>query len=1098
MADVTCPACGQQNAPTQRFCGACGGSLGRTCRHCGEENPAAFQFCGSCGTALESPGATVLAEERRLLTVLFADLSGFTNFSERSDPEDVKDMVDRCMRQMGEVVERYGAAVTRVVGDELMAIFGAPVAHEDDAARAVCAGLEIQRLAAERPEEFGGLAVRVGVNTGELMFAPVGFDGSFTVMGDAVNVAARLQTAAPLGRVLVGPTTVAASVRAVVYEPQEPFTLKGKAEPVFAALAVRPASSAADDHDVDQPMVGRTNEMAVLRAAWTRVTSDRSPHLTTIVAEPGMGKTRLYREFAGEVQRAGGRVLVGRSLPYGETTGWGAFAQQVRAAAGIADADTPSDAGDKLAAAVAAVLPPDVAPSTTAHLAQIVGLTDDTAADKGALLLSARRFVTGLAERCPTALVFEDLHWADPTVFDVVESLASKTRDVPLLVLVLARPQLFDVRPGWGGGMASHTNLVLAELSSEDSRTLIGRLLPGITDALLLERLVERGGGNPLFLEELSASLEERVAETASDLPTNVRATITARIDSLPVVERQLLLDASVIGREFSIGVLAQLGTPPNDAARLLDSLHNRGFLRSEGGQDFSFKHILIREAAYATLPKAVRRERHARVARFLEDTEATPRAAVLAHHWEEAGDLDAAVRYLVSAAGTAGRAWAKGEAVALLTHALELIPLTDIARRNSVRLARAALRQEGGDHATAAAELDELMPELDGPELIQALIIRARCALTGHDVDTLVDTGQRAAALAEAAGDDQLLSPARTMLAAGHGLVGRTAEALTEAERALDEWPAGLSPSDRSYCLALAGLIAYFVGDHGKAIDYGQQGHAIAGEVHNGETLLWSGGQVGLGLTGAGRHEEALAFMRPLIAHGLDLGTNLAFTARLANIYASTLRELGASGEADGWNEQGVDLARRAGFPVVEVQTQVDLIFDALASGDVDRGVRRGPARGRRWTTSGASTGGWSPAGSRSRRADISLRQGDRDAAVADASRALTAAQRGRRLKYEVLARLVLGEALVGLGRVEEGLDEVRAAVAVAGQLGHPPTRWRAEGTASRLLHATGDDDGASAALEHARRTLEAFTADLSPDHRATLLASPVTAFAR
>ena len=168
---VACAACGQENVATQRFCGACGRPLGRTCRQCGDENPAAFQFCGSCGTALDSTGAGALTEERRVLTVLFADLSGFTNFSERSDPEDVRDMVDRCMRRMGEAVERYGAAVTRVVGDELMAIFGAPVAHEDDPARAVRAGLEIQRLAAEHPEEFGGLAVRVGVNTGELMFA---------------------------------------------------------------------------------------------------------------------------------------------------------------------------------------------------------------------------------------------------------------------------------------------------------------------------------------------------------------------------------------------------------------------------------------------------------------------------------------------------------------------------------------------------------------------------------------------------------------------------------------------------------------------------------------------------------------------------------------------------------------------------------------------------------------------------------------------------------------------------------------------------------------------------------------------------------------
>ena len=660
-----------------------------------------------------------------------------------------------------------------------------------------------------------------------------------------------------------------------------------------------------------------------------------------------------------------GRVLTGRSLPYGETTGWGAFAQQVRTAAGIADGDPLAAAGDKLEAAVAAVVPPDTAVSTTAHLAQIVGLTDDTAADKGALLLSARRFVAGLAAHCPTVLVFEDLHWADPTVFDVVESLASKSRDVPLLVLALARPQLFDVRPGWGGGMVSHTNLVLAELSGDDSRALVRRLLPGITDPALVERLVERGGGNPLFLEELSASLEEGVAETTFDLPTNVRATITARIDSLPTAERQLLLDASVVGRDFSVGVLENVGASATGLPRLLESLQARGFVRSEGADEFSFKHVLIREAAYATLPRAVRRERHARVARFLEATDGALRPAVLAHHWEEAGEPAAAVRHLLAAAETAGRAWAKGEAVALLTHALDLLPEAD-PQRGSVRLARAALRHEGSDHATAAAELDELMPELAGPELIQALVIRARCALSLHDVETLVASGQQAAALADAAGDQQLLSPARTMLAAGHGLVGRTAEALSEAERALHEWPAGVAPSDRSYCLSLAALVSYFMGDHDKAVDYAREGHAIAGDLHNGETLLWSGGQIGLGLAGAGRHEEALAVMAPLIAHGLDLGTSAAFTARLANIHASVLRASARSPRPTRGTSGRSTSPGAPRSPWSRCRPRSTSSSRRLPRATWTGRGRRGRRRGPRSTTSGASIAGWWRAGSK------------------------------------------------------------------------------------------------------------------------------------
>ena len=733
MSDVACAHCGSENDVRQRFCGACGAVLAEACPACGGENPGGFRFCGACGAALSQAPSPALAEERRHASVLFADLSGFTDYSGRADREDVQQMVDRCMRRLGEGVERFGASSSRVIGDQLMAIFGAPVAHEDDAERAVRAGLELQRIAEENRSDTGGLSLRVGVNTGDMMFAPVGHDRSFTVMGDAVNIAARLQAAAPRGGVLVGEETVRATARAIRYRTVQPLTLKGKPDPVVAALAIEPLVAPGEHPVSAAPMVGRDVELDLLRTTWERVCSHRRPHLVTVLGPAGIGKTRLYREFAAEVAVRGQRTLHGRSLPYGENTGYGAFGQQLREVAGIAEADVAAIAREKLAALVARLLPAGVAETTAAHLAQMTGLSAEGAADKGVMLLSARRFVEALALDCPTIVVFEDLHWGDASLFDLVESLATRCQDAPLLLLVLARPELLQRRPSWAVS-SPHTALVLHDLSAADSTQLVESLVR-VPDPAIVERLVERSGGNPLFLEELSASVAERLAETAAELPSGVRGTIAARLDALPPAERQLLLDASVIGKVFWTAALRRLGGPA-DLSEVLGSLETRDLIRrerrpgSEGDEEFSFKHVLIQEVAYATLPKAARQERHAVVARFLEDTTGDRGgrvASLLAYHWREAHESEKAVQYLLVAADGAGRAWAKREAVALLDEAVALIPETDAARRRAIRLRAAIMRLEGADHAAAAAELDVLLPQLTGRERVEALIARGR-----------------------------------------------------------------------------------------------------------------------------------------------------------------------------------------------------------------------------------------------------------------------------------------------------------------------------------------------------------------------------------
>jgi class 3 adenylate cyclase len=643
--------------------------------------------------------------ERRWVTIMFADLSGFTALSERTDPEEIRSMVDRCMSEMGEVVERFGGSVDKVIGDALMAVFGAPIAHEDDSERAVRAALEIQRRASERADDFGGLCVSIGVNTGEVIFAHVGPQGrrELTVMGDAVNTAARLQAAAPPDGVLVGKETRAASARAISYKAVEPILAKGKGAPVAAWLA-RVATSAPAERPVSAaPFIGRDTELELLVRTWARTSSELHPQLVTLMGAPGIGKTRLMLEFAARVQSAGGRTLRGRPLPYGEPAAYWAFGQIIRDACGIFATDSADVAADKLSACAASLLPATEAAELATHLSILARLAEDTVEDRRVLFASAQRFLEALARERPTLVVLEDLHWADDGLLELVEGLSARLGGVPLLVLALARPEFLDARPGWAR-LPTNVTVQLQALTDAHASDLVRRLLSGAPDReAAAERIEEAAAGNPLFIEELAACLSEGDMADAAGLPANIKTIIAARLDQLPAAERQVILDASVIGDFFWQGTLEALGSD-GALAEILGALERRGLIRHSpasrihGDQELSFKHGLVREVAYATIPKAARRERHAVVARFIEHMAGDPiaYAAILAHHWREAGDGANAADYLLITADQAWRGWASHEAVELCNQALELIPENDEARRRRARLRRVVALQAG------------------------------------------------------------------------------------------------------------------------------------------------------------------------------------------------------------------------------------------------------------------------------------------------------------------------------------------------------------------------------------------------------------------
>jgi class 3 adenylate cyclase len=658
------------------------------CSRCGHENAETAKFCQECGAALAAAGR--VGEERRIVSVLFVDLVGSTARAEKLDPEDVRAYLNTYFARVRGRIEEFGGTVEKFIGDAVMGVFGAPTAYGDDSERAVRAALAVQEWADEE-----GVEVRIAVNTGEAIVALEAEPGRGEAMvaGDVVNTAARLQSAAPVGAVLVGEETYTSTRNAIEYRPAQPVLAKGKIAPIRAWLALRPSSAIGERPVAPVPMIGRDRELETLAGIWERVANDGRAHFVTVFGPAGIGKSRLGLELSTLVADQGGRVIRGRSTPYGQSSPYSAFGQQVKQIAGIFDNDEPGEASAKLVSGIAQITGPAAAEEHAPQLAMLLGLSRDgeEPSDRETLFFSARVLVESLALDSPTLLLYEDIHWADDGLLDLLHALAARVRDVPILLVALARPELLSERPGWGGGLPAYTALQLEPLTGTSSRELAAALLAG--SGLSEEQaplVTETAEGNPLFIEELTAA----IAETSTDvLPTSIREIIAARLDSLPTEERSVLVDASVVGRVFWRGALLEIA-PRDGLASLLGSLEARDLIRREavsrlrGDQQFAFKHGLIHEVAYQRLPRAARRERHAAVAGYLQETtgDIGQTNEALAHHWQEAGQPDRAVDCLLVAADQAARGWAKGHAVALYSTALKLMDDGD-ERRRDVRL---------------------------------------------------------------------------------------------------------------------------------------------------------------------------------------------------------------------------------------------------------------------------------------------------------------------------------------------------------------------------------------------------------------------------
>jgi class 3 adenylate cyclase/tetratricopeptide (TPR) repeat protein len=638
-----------------------------------------------------------MRRERKVVTVLFADLVGFTARSESLDPEDVEAILRPYHERLRTELEQRGGTVEKFVGDAVMAVFGAPVAHEDDPERAVRAALAIR----DGIVEDGQLEVRIAVNTGEAL---VNVDarpelGEGMVAGDVVNTASRLQSAAPTDGILVGETTYRATRHVIDYRGHAPVDAKGKAEPVPVWEVVEARSRVGVDFGGPAaPLVGRERERALLLSAFDRARRESSTQLVTIAGVPGIGKSRLVAELYDALEREAELTnwRRGRSLPYGEGGALWAFGEMVKSHAGILESDDAAEAERKLAEVLSSVLPAEDVEWVAARVRPLVGLSGETG-ERDESFAAWRLLVEAVAEQRPTVLVFEDLQWADDELLDFVHELVDWVDNVPLLVVATARPELFDRRQQWGGGKRNAVTISLAPLADDDTARLIAALLDqSVLPAEQQQELLARTGGNPLYAEQFARMYAER-GEADGVLPETVQGIITARLDSLPSHEKELLLDAAVLGKTFWRGAL-----DGDDVEARLHSLQRKEFIRRDrrtavaGESEYSFAHLLIRDVAYSQLPRPARAEKHVHAARWI-DSLAGDRAADLAelraHHYLSAlelieasggaaGDLvDAAVDALLSATQRAVHLFSFSPAARYASRALELVAEGDPRR---------------------------------------------------------------------------------------------------------------------------------------------------------------------------------------------------------------------------------------------------------------------------------------------------------------------------------------------------------------------------------------------------------------------------------
>jgi class 3 adenylate cyclase/tetratricopeptide (TPR) repeat protein len=920
---VICPDCGTENSAGRKFCGGCGAPLARACAACGAPNEPGVRFCGECGSSLEeahvvappappTPGPAPAAE-RRLVSVLFADLVGFTSLSESRDPEVVRELLSRYFDTCRRLIGLYGGTVEKFIGDAVMAVWGTPVATEDDAERAVRAALDLVTAVSALGDEVGAaeLRARAGVLTGEAAVT-LGAEGQGMVAGDLVNTASRVQSVAQPGTVYVGESTRRAAEQTVAFEAAGSFELKGKEgeTPLWRALrVVSGIRGSLRSEGLEPPFVGRGRELRQIKDLYHACAEERKAHLVSVTGIAGIGKSRLawefYKYFDGIVET----VLWhrGRCLAYGEGITYWALADMVRMRCRIAEDEPVDQALAKLRATLDQYAP-DVEDRrfVEPRLAQLLGLGDFEARDRQEMFAAWRLFFERLAETNPTVLVFEDLQWADASLLDFVEYLLDWSRTHPLFVVTLARPELLERRPTWGAGLRSFTSLYLEPLAGQAMEELLEGLVPGLPGSLR-DRILERAEGVPLYAVETVRMLIDRgllvrdgpVYRPAGEIealevPETLHALVAARLDGLDERERRLLQDGAVLGKTFTAGGLSALGgQPAGDLEPVLASLVRKEVLslqadpRSPEYGQFGFLQDLVRRVAYETLARRDRRARHLAAADYLaaglgEDEAAEVVASHLLNAYRElpdAPDADEvkarAKAALVRAGERAEQLAAPGEAQRYYDHATELGDDPRDRARLAGRAGRAAYR--AGRPEDARSRLDD--------------------AHAGFEA--LGDTRAAALVAAELADLDFL----------DH----HPPQAVARLEPALAALRDGGSDAEVAVLSAQLGRFLFFSGERERVASHLEAALSLAEALDLPETLAEALNSKALLLMVEDRLYEARLLLEGALS--LSLAHHLHSAAlRSYNNLIVILQQLDAFRESDRFLDQGLELARRIG----------------------------------------------------------------------------------------------------------------------------------------------------------------------------------------
>ena len=815
--------------------------------------------------------------ERKLATVLFADLVESTGLLADEDPEIVRRRVTNYFDRVSRCIQTHGGTVEKFAGDAVMAAFGIPQAHEDDAERAVRAGFGILELVREL-----GLQARVGIESGEVVVDET--DSTFAT-GEAVNVAARLQQAAGPGEILMGEAAYRLTNGKIEALEVGPLELRGFRSPIAAHRAIAALDGRPVQPTTSAPFIGREPELELLENTLARTIRNRRPHVFTVYGEPGVGKSRLIREFLAGVE--GATILSGRALPYGEGVTYWPLAEMVKAAAGITDDDPMETAREKLIECCG-----DEAIAELLGLAS--GVMEAVEGERGQpeIAWAAREFADELADVQPLIMVFEDIHWAEESLLELIDHLAQWVRERPLLIICLARPELLDVRPGWGGGRIRSTAIELEPLGREESEALAEALLAEhhVSDKAR-ERLLDQTEGNPLFVEETVRMLVEEGAEGGDRIPDSLQALIAARIDRLPAGEKLVLQRGSVIGRTFWAGAIDYL-SPEYDADELedmLDDLLLRDFVTSEerstirGESAYRFKHVLIREVAYGGLSKSGRAEYHTRFAEWLREKADKEVLEIRAYHLDQA---------------------------CILYEELDDRPPEELARTAAKALQAAGKRALARESNFSARRL--LLRAFELEPTLERRYLAGHAASQLGDLPVVRDEMSVVADEAAAAGARDLQARALTHLAeTAASLDGEMARAAELADQAL----AVVENEDhegRFVALDRRARVARWLGRLGEAEAFEEQALEEARAAGRKDQEA----RAALQLAGIhiGRMEEAKA--EPLIDRALELAEHSGSIVARASAASSKALLLSAKGDVEGaagWYTKALELYREA-----------------------------------------------------------------------------------------------------------------------------------------------------------------------------------------